>query len=100
MALASYPKLSPGAKLCYGALNYFGGRKGNPWPSVPRLAKMIGVKDRQIQRYLKELGAEKFIVRKFKPGGSTRYGFLWHTCFSGRSNLRKAIHLTRPGYKR
>lgn len=100
MALASFPDLSPGAKLCYGALNYFAGRRGKSWPSVPTIAKMLGVVDRQVQRYLVELQDEHFIRRDFKKGGSTHYVFLWHPCFSGRKGMRKNLAITRPDYKR
>jgi hypothetical protein len=91
-ALAAYPGLSPGAKLCYGALVRFGGKKRNPWPSVAKLSVRLGVTDRQVQRYLAELITEGFISRTIKRGYSSRFHFLWHTCFSGRATLRRDVH--------
>lgn len=51
--------LSDGAKLCYIAIcsHIWKGKEKEAWPGQKRLANMLGVKDRSIRNYLRELEA-------------------------------------------
>lgn len=79
--IASYPKLSMGAKMTYGALGKFSGKRGACWPALGTVAREIGVSRDQTKRYIRELVAKKFIGRGARLGGSNRYVFLWHPIF-------------------
>lgn len=60
--LVSYPGISPAAKICYAQLCRYAGRKTNTcWPSQATLAKELGVSERSIGSYLKELEEDRFI---------------------------------------
>ncbi|HXJ39082.1 MAG TPA: helix-turn-helix domain-containing protein [Bryobacteraceae bacterium] len=77
--LAGSPRLSPGAKLCYGRLTQLSGDKGECWPGQQSLAKLFKVNERQIRRYLTELEEEGFIaIQQRGLNRSNVYVFLWH----------------------
>jgi predicted transcriptional regulator len=95
--LASCPDVSPGAKLAYAALVRYGGQKGQPWPSVAKIALRLGVKHRQARRYLESLERHGFIKRIPKSGASNRFQFLWHSVFESRLTHRKNVHISKPG---
>jgi hypothetical protein len=91
-ALVRNPNISAGAKLAYGRLARYAGERGDCHPSVKALAREIGVKERQAQRYLAELETNGFIrAHPRYKGGNIRdtnsYAFLWHETFSG--SIRK-----------
>jgi Helix-turn-helix domain len=48
-------ELTPGAKLCYARLCQFAGRHGVAYPTQLELAAALGVTDRQVRKYLREL---------------------------------------------
>jgi hypothetical protein len=87
------PEISQGAKLCYGRLCQFAGKDGNCYPTKMRLAKELGVSDRMVYNYIREL--EKFalieIVQNQKTREVNKYRFLnhlWITDRSKRKNLK------------
>jgi hypothetical protein len=77
-----YAGLSPGAKLCYGRLLRFAGKRGYCWPSTETLASELGVSLSQAKRYLAELKGDRFITVEHRRGLLTNiYRFLWHRSF-------------------
>src|SRR4051794_10334976 len=81
--LASYPGLSPSAKLCFARLARFAGQNGLCYPSVSTLAKEIAISDRQVLRCLAELEKQGFIRRLPRQGRSNYFQFLWHPLLEG-----------------
>lgn len=71
--------VSAGAKLCYGRLAQYAGRKGVAEPDQARLASELGVGDRMVRRYLSEL-VEKglIVVEQVGLNQANRYEFLHH----------------------
>src|SRR5437870_2206803 len=78
-------KLSPGAKLAYAMLLKYAWQHDYCFPGQERLAKDMGVTDRSVRTYLRELEAQKFInikqqgqgrpnfyVLKMRPSGTVR----------------------------
>ena len=55
--------IRPGAKLAWGRLARYAGEDGRCYPKVKTLASEIGVRERQLQNYLKELEQAKLIQR-------------------------------------
>jgi hypothetical protein len=102
-ALVRYPEISAGAKIAYGRLVRYAGQDGDCHPSVKTLAREIGVRERQTQRYLAELESNGFIrsFARFR-GPSVRdangYVFLWHPTFVGsiRNAATPVSSLTPP----
>jgi hypothetical protein len=47
--------VSAGAKLCYAALTRYAGQDGRCFPRQQLLAAELGVTERQVRRYLREL---------------------------------------------
>jgi hypothetical protein len=79
--LLERPELSLGAKLVYGRLAQYAGRRGYAYPRVTTLARAVGLKDkRQAQRYLKELREHGLleVADYSKNGAANRYFFLNH----------------------
>jgi hypothetical protein len=73
------PEVSAGAKLAYARLCQFSGRDGLCFPRQTTLAAELGVSDRAVRNYLREL--EEFqLVEVDQPGlqQSNRYAFLAH----------------------
>jgi hypothetical protein len=73
------PEVSAGAKLTYARLCQFSGRDGLCFPRQTTLAAELGVSDRAVRNYLREL--EEFqLVEVDQPGlqQSNRYAFLAH----------------------
>ena len=54
-------QLSPGAKLTYAMLLKYAWQNDFCFPGQERLAKDMGVTDRSVRTYLKELEAKKFV---------------------------------------
>ena len=54
-------QLSPGAKLAYAMLLKYAWQNDFCFPGQERLAKDMGVTDRSVRTYLKELEAKKFV---------------------------------------
>lgn len=79
--LAERPEVSPGAKLCYGRLLRYAGRKGVAYPSVRTLGKALGVSERQVSRYLSELRKHGLIHVTVRRAHSALYEFLLHPWF-------------------
>lgn len=81
-AVCAEKRISVGAKLTYTTLVRIGGKDGRCFPSHEHLARSIGVSDRQVRRYLKELEESGLLghVRGGK-GRSNNYQFLWHPIF-------------------
>lgn len=73
------PEVSAGAKLAYARLCQFSGRDGLCFPRQAVLAAELGVSDRAVRNYLREL--EEFqLIEVDQPGlqRSNRYAFLAH----------------------
>jgi hypothetical protein len=94
-AIAAYPHLSHGAKLCYAALLRYGGKDGKAWPSKMRMSQRLAVSRDQMRRYLRELQREQFIVQEIRAGKTSVYQFRWHSCFSNPKVLRKNVHVSK-----
>ncbi|HLK50628.1 MAG TPA: helix-turn-helix domain-containing protein [Bryobacteraceae bacterium] len=93
-ALVRNPQISSGAKIAYGRLVRYAGEDGDCHPSVKTLAREIGIRERQTQRYLAELAAHGFIrpvarLRAPRVRDTNGYIFLWHESFIG-TNRRPA----------
>lgn len=81
-ALVSYDKISAGAKLCYGKLCQYSGKKGYAFPRQTTLAKELGVgSSRQAGRYINELVDAKLIESERCGPRTNRYFFLRHDIF-------------------
>lgn len=93
-ALVRNPDISPGAKIAYGRLARYAGEDGDCHPSVKTLAREIGIRQRQAQRYLAELETHGFIrsfARYSSPNtrDTNGYIFLWHESLLG--SLRRPV---------
>jgi hypothetical protein len=62
-------QLSPGAKLTYAMLLKYAWQNDFCFPGQERLAKDMGVTDRSVRTYLKELEAKKFVGIKHRGLG-------------------------------
>ena len=80
--------ISPGAKLCYGRLMRFAGKRGVCFPSVKTLAVEIAVTERQTQNYLAELQRERLIRKSVRPGTSDLIEFLWHVALASSEGVK------------
>jgi len=70
----SYHRVSRGALTVLLAIGCHADSKGEgAFPSLDRLAKIVGVSKRQVQRWLKELEEEKILKRQFRHGHTTLY---------------------------
>ena len=96
-------EVSLGAKLVYARLCQYAGRNGQAWPRQDLLAQEIGLKRRQVIRYLKELREHRLIeVTQIGLGRTNVYRFLAHEWMddgsqgSVRSDTREVSELTLP----
>jgi hypothetical protein len=81
-AILKHSELSSGAKICYGRLLLYAGKQCRCYPRVTSLATELGVSDRSIQLYLKELETQRLIRREQREGRkSNHFDFLWHEIF-------------------
>jgi Helix-turn-helix domain len=80
--------VSNGAKLCWAQLARHAGKDGNCFPRQSTLAAEIGVTDRMIRYYLREL-ENSGLLRTIHVGLNepNRYEFLWHAVFETASSL-------------
>ena len=83
-AVAECRELTPGAKLCYGRLMTYAGANGVAWPSLRSLSEALGVSERMVQKYLKELREQGFIrcYDQRHKHQSSYYTFLRHPVLS------------------
>lgn len=68
--------LSPGARLCYVALDDYGRMDGSAWPWQETLAEKFGVSTRQVKRWVAELEAAGHIAITRTQRGN-RYELTW-----------------------
>jgi len=95
-ALVRYRGLTSGAKVAYGRLARYAGENGECYPSIPTLAKEIGVGVTQARTYVHELRSKRFIAIEQRSGTSALYKFLWHEAFAGEvGQKRKAPPLRK-----
>jgi Helix-turn-helix domain len=90
-ALVRYRGLSCGAKIAWGRLARYAGENGRCYPSIPTLAREIGVGTTQARSYVHELKAKKFIAIEERPGTSGLSTFLWHEAFTGEVGEKRKI---------
>ena len=77
-------EISPGAKICYARLARFAGKDGSCYPKRDTIAKSIGISERQVDRYIKELKNQGLIdVRQLGLGRNNEYIFYWHEWMDG-----------------
>jgi len=99
-ALVRYRRLSPTSKFLWARLARYAGRDGRAYPSVPTLARELGLSARQVQRGLALLESEHFIRRdlqKTMKGDftSTHYVFLWHAILAD-ATIPRADKVAQP----
>lgn len=77
--LLQMENISDGAKLCYGRLCQYAGKKDECYPKQLTLAEELGKGLSQTKDYLNELVDHK-LIEKIRVGKrcSNRYKFLWH----------------------
>jgi hypothetical protein len=90
LAMVPYPGISAGAKLLYGRLALYRGRKPDGFcnPGLESLAADMGVSTDTIGRWLAELIGGKFIARQHRGRLRTGCIFLPHPCLSSSAILR------------
>jgi hypothetical protein len=76
------------AKLCYAQLAWHAGEHGRCFPSQATLAAELHVSERQVRRYLRDLGRRGYIrIRRRGLNQPNAYVFLWHESFDGAKPL-------------
>lgn len=63
--------LSPGAKLCYIMLLTYAWDEGSCYPGQQRLAADMGVTDRSVRTYLRELETARLVISAHRGQGFT-----------------------------
>lgn len=91
----SHEILSPGAKLLFGRLCWHAGKNGECFPSHVTLAEEIGVAERTIRDYLKELEDGGFVIR-IRAGNYHMYGFIWHQSLEDSLRVTEKEHRHDP----
>jgi hypothetical protein len=80
--------ISDRAKLLWARLARYAGSDGRCFPLLSTLAGDMGVCQRQVQRHLNELVAQRFLrVRRRGLNKSNLYEFLWHPAFEVAQRL-------------
>jgi len=74
--LLTHQEISPGAKLAYSMLLKYDWYYNGCFPGQQRLAKDMGVGERSVSRFIKELEKWKFIEVKRRGLGKTNLYFL------------------------
>jgi hypothetical protein len=95
LSLFSYDKLSAGAKLLYGRLALYRGKRNDGIcnPSLDTLAKETGASADTLGRWLKELTIQGFIRRVHRgPKLNAECQFLWHPVLE--QSLRPSLSST------
>ena len=84
-------ELSPGAKLCYGKLAEYAGKKDHCWPKLKTLGLALGVSSRQATTYLVELRKWELISVKSRvtSGQSSIYAFHQHEWMPDLDDVEK-----------
>ena len=78
--------LSPGAKITFGIMCQFAGKKGLCFPRQEVIAERMGVSKRQVINYLNELKKEKYIRTSRRGIGKANiYRFLWKKAWTDSS---------------
>jgi len=90
-ALVRYRGLTLGAKVAYGRLARYAGENGECYPSIPTLAKEIGIGATQARTYVHELRSKRFIAVEQRSGTSALYIFLWHEAFAGEMGEKRKV---------
>ena len=73
-ALIRDPNISAGARTLYGILDSFAGSHDEaPWPSQATLAHHLGVTDRSVRNYQKELTEAGWLTVEHRSGTSSLY---------------------------
>jgi DNA-binding transcriptional ArsR family regulator len=74
--------VSPGAKLAYAQLARHAGSGGRCFPRQAILAEALGVSERQVRRYIRQL-ERAGLLRTMRRGlnAPNAYEFLWHEIF-------------------
>jgi hypothetical protein len=91
--LLRYRGVSAEAKLLYGQLLRHAGENGKCFPTKKSLSTVLGVDERTIQRYIRELATNHhgypFIQRRqIRPGVSANdYDFVYHPLLLGETKL-------------
>jgi hypothetical protein len=85
------PTVSPGAKTTYALLLSFAWQAARAFPGQQRLAKILGVSDRHVRRYLSELIAKAYIQVKRRGLGKTNLYMI--------SDLSRIGRITSAGEK-
>ena len=84
-------QLSPGARLLWGIIRRLGYKTGQCFATNARLADELGVNERQVIRYCRQLVAAKLLRETVHPGRAMIRELLWHERFNG------AIKTPAPG---
>ena len=75
--------LSPGARLLWGIIRRLAHKTGQCFATDARLAGELGVNERQIRRYCRQLVAGQLLRETVQPGRSTVRELLWNERFNG-----------------
>ncbi len=81
--IVRYRGIPMGAKIVYGTLYRYAGKNCLSFPKMPELAKEVGVSERQVRDYVKELRDAKFLRSWRGLGTSYTFEFLDHPARSG-----------------
>lgn len=98
--ILSLPGLSLCEKLIYGRLARFAGSDGRCFPSVPTLARELGISERHVQRSIAKLCGAALLWREpwYRRNGSqasNSYLFLYHKAFEhSRTEARQPLYPT------
>jgi hypothetical protein len=84
-------EISPGAKLCYGRLAQYAGKKAVAYPRQRVLAEELGVSDRQIRSYIRELA-----YPPLHPDGMRDYAPLIEVVQLGLKKANRYFFLDHP----
>jgi hypothetical protein len=78
--LCKLKDISPGAKLCYGRLKRYAGKKGIAYPRLKVLGKELAVGARQAASYIQELSEANLVEVESRKHArrSNKYRFLYH----------------------
>ena len=110
-AILRHRGISPGAKLTYMVLLSYAWQEGSCFPGQPRMAEDMGVTDRSVRTYLRELEAVGLLITKQRGFGKTNLYFLpryrpenisdqdrKHTSSHVRQNLPSTNTQTKSSY--
>jgi Helix-turn-helix domain len=92
LALVPSRAISPGAKLLYGRLALFRGKRKDGFctPGLSVLTREMGVSEDTVERWLRELVAERLIEQRLRGRYPAEYIFLPHPIFD--SAALRSLH--------